>query len=137
MDEIFLHFMFQTILFLNESTLLGAKLKVYVLIKILKFCTGSTAKSYHCKYAVSEVLGNRRNLSSKKLGSVLKEVLDHHTLRGKFCSVHPGLVQEGVDRVEVGVEGLHFICKSGLPLISVFTTFQMRFLSKVSFKQGT
>ena len=71
------------------------------------------------------------------LGSVLKEVLDHHTLRGKFCSVHPGLVQEGVDRVEVGVEGLHFICKSGLPLISVFTTFQMRFLSKVSFKQGT
>ena len=79
------------------------------------------------------MLGNRRNLSSKKLGSVLKEVLDHHTLRGKFCSVHPGLVQEGVNRVEVGVEGLHFIRNSGLPLISVFTTF----LSKVSLKQGT
>lgn len=40
---------FQSLCFLNAETLAGKKLKIYVLIKILKFCTGSSAKSYQCK----------------------------------------------------------------------------------------
>ena len=29
---------------------------MYVLIKILKFCTGSSAKSYQCKFAINDIL---------------------------------------------------------------------------------
>ena len=39
-----------------DRTLRGLKLSAYALIKILKFCTGSSAKSYQCKFAISEVL---------------------------------------------------------------------------------
>ena len=36
-----------------------------------------------------------------------------HKLQGKFSSVHPELSQEGIIRVEVGKEGLHFIPGTG------------------------
>ena len=83
---------------------------MYVLIKILKFCTGSSAKSYQLKFAISFVLKNR-NLDSdvEELGDLIQMVIHYFTLRGKFSSVHPELRQEGIIRVEVGKEGLHFI----------------------------
>ena len=84
---------------------------MYVLIKILKFCTGSSAKSYQCKFGISDVLRNRD--VSGELGTVILEVIHYHTLRGKFSSVHPELRQEGIIRVEVGKEGLHFVRDSG------------------------
>ena len=85
---------------------------MYVLIKILKFCTGSSAKSYLCKFALSNVLGNKV-VAVKELGDVIQKVIHHYTLRGKFSSVHPELRREGIIRVEVGKEGLHFIRDSG------------------------
>ena len=88
------------------------RLHVYVLIKILKFCTGSSVKSYQCKYAISQVLGPRP-VSAEELGSVIKKVIRFRTLRGKFSSVHPELRREGIVRVEVGEEGLHFIRDTG------------------------
>ena len=98
----------QSLLFLDDETLRGNHLSVYVLIKILKFCTGSSAKSYQCKFAIRDVL-RRRPVAVETMGDVIQEVIHYRTLRGKFSSIHPELRQEGIIRVEVGNEGLHFI----------------------------
>ena len=86
---------------------------MYVLIKILKVCTGSSAKSYQCKFALSNAFANRDVSDVEELGDVVQEVIHYLTLRGKFSSVHPELRREGIIRVEVGKEGLHFIRDSG------------------------
>ena len=49
----------------------------------------------------------------EELGDLIQEVIHHHTLRGKFSSVHPELRREGIIRVEVGEEGLRFVHDSG------------------------
>ena len=82
---------------------------MYVLIKILKFCTGSSAKSYQCKFAMGDVLENRDVSNEEELSDLIQKVIHHHTLRGKFSSIHPELRREGIIRVEVGKEGLHFV----------------------------
>ena len=87
---------------------------MYVLIKILKFCTGSSAKSYQCKFAINGVLFNRDVSDVEELGDLIQEVIHNYTLRGKFSSVHPELRREGIIRVDVGKEGLHFIRDSGV-----------------------
>ena len=61
---------------------------------------------------MNHVLSNR-NVVDAELGSFIKEVIHYHTLRGKFSSVHPEMKREGIVRVEVGEEGLHFICDAG------------------------
>ena len=43
------------------------------------------------------------------MGAAIKEIIHYKTIRGKFSSVHPDLAAEGITRVEVGEEGLHFI----------------------------
>ena len=85
---------------------------MYVLVKILKFCTGSSAKSYQCKFAIDSVL-DYRDVSVADMGNDIQKVIHYHTLRGKFSSIHPELRREGIIRVEVGKEGLHFIRDSG------------------------
>ena len=82
---------------------------MYVLLKILKYCTGSSARSYQCKYAVEDAFKNNDIKSMEELGSAIKKTMEYKTIRGKFSSVHPDLVKEGITRVEVGEEGLHFI----------------------------
>ena len=54
-----------------------------------------------------------RDVVDGELGSFIKEVIQSKTLRGKFSSVHPELRREGIVRVEVGEEGLHFIRDAG------------------------
>ena len=88
---------------------MGRKLEAYVILKILKYCTGSSARSYQCKFAVSDVFGNKRIDSMEEVGAAIKEIIQYKTIRGKFSSVHPDLAAEGITRVEVGEEGLHFI----------------------------
>ena len=100
----------------KERSLRGPKLSVYVLMKILKFCTGSSAKSYQCKYALTEVLSGFRGQNVggiERLGPLVKKVIHHYTLRGKFSSVHPELRREGIIRVEVLEDGLHFLRNTG------------------------
>ena len=87
----------------------GKKIEAYVLVKILKYCTGSSARSYQCKYAVGQALLNKSIESTEELGSAIKKIIHHHTIRGKFSSVHDDLKAEGIKGVEVGEEGLHFI----------------------------
>ena len=94
---------------MNEQTLEGKKLDLYVILKIIKYCTGSSARSYQCKYAVKEALRNKKIESMEGVGTAIKEVIHYQTIRGKFSSVHPDLAAEGITRVEVGEEGLHFI----------------------------
>ena len=88
---------------------MGRKLDMYVLMKIIKYCTGSSARSYQCKFAANQVLTGRKDVSMKELGAAIKETLHHSTIRGKFCSVHPDLKAEGIIRVKLEEEGLHFI----------------------------
>ena len=105
-------FFIQSLLFLNSTTLQGLNHNVYVLIKILKFCTGSSAKSYQCKFGINHVLGNRV-VAAEELGKAIQDVMHHLTLRGKFSSVHPELRREGIVRVDVGEKGLHFVRDKG------------------------
>lgn len=79
-----------------------------MLIKILKFCTGRSAKSYQCKFGISQVLANQV-VAAEELGKAIQDVIHDKTLREKFSSVHPELRGEGIVRVDVGEKGLHFI----------------------------
>ena len=94
---------------MDDKVLRGRKLEVYVLLKVLKYCTGSSATSYKVKFAVQQVFMNKEIESMDELGAAIKEIIHYHTIRGKFSSVHPDLAAEGITRVEVGEEGLHFI----------------------------
>ena len=96
---------------MDEQTLEGRKLEAYIILKILKYCTGSSSRSYQCKYAINATIFNKSNESMEKmgLGGAIKEIIFYKTIRGKFFSVHPDLAAEGITRVEVGEEGLHFI----------------------------
>ena len=82
---------------------------MYVILKILKYCTGGSARSYQCKYAVDDAFKNKSIRSMEEVGAALKEIIHYRTIRGNFSSVHPDLASEGITRVEVGEEGLHFI----------------------------
>ena len=82
---------------------------MYAILKLIKYCTGSSAKSYQCKYAVDQVFTNKSIESMEEVGAAIKEIIHYDTIRGKFSSVHPDLAAEGITRVEVGEEGLHFI----------------------------
>ena len=97
---------------MDDSVLSGRKLEVYVLLKVLKYCTGSSATSYKVKFAVQQVFMNKEIESMDELGAAIKEIIHHNTIRGKFSSVHPDLAAEGITRVEVGEVGLHFITDS-------------------------
>ena len=96
---------------MNDKVLMGRKMEVYALLKILKYCTGSSARSYQCKFAVQQAFINKNivNMEKMELGAAIKELIYYKTIRGKFSSVHPDLAAEGITRVEVGEEGLHFI----------------------------
>ena len=82
---------------------------VYVLLKILKYCNDSPLRSYQMKFAVDQVFNNKGIDSTEDIGKAIKEITHHYTIRGKFSSVHPDLAAEGITRVEVGEEGLHFM----------------------------
>ena len=78
------------------------------MLKIMKYCTGSSATSYQCKFVIDHKFKNKNIESMKELGAAIKEIIHFRTIRGKFSSVHPDLAAEGITRVEVGEEGLHF-----------------------------
>ena len=94
---------------MDDKVLRGHKLQAYVLLKVLKYCTGSSATSYKVKFAVQQVFANKEIESMDELGSRIKEIIHYNTIRGKFASVHPDLAAEGITRVDVGEEGLQFI----------------------------
>ena len=60
------------------------------------------------------------------MGAAIKEIIHYKTIRGKFSSVHPDLAAEGITRVEVGEEGLHFIRNNGPGLIYTMQHFKIQ-----------
>ena len=98
---------------MNSDTLRGTKMQVYVLLKVLKFCTRSSAKSYDCKFAIHNVLMGKK-ITSNKIGEALREVIRYENIRGKFDSVHPELKNLGVTKIEIGDNGLQFEGESSL-----------------------
>ena len=94
---------------MNDNTLMGRKLEAYVILKILKYCTGSSAKRYQCKFAVDRTLNNKRIETMDELGGAIQEVIYFKTLRGKFSSIQPDLLAEDIAGVEVAEKGLYFI----------------------------
>ena len=85
--------------------------KVYVLVKLLKWLTGSAVNTYHCKYAWDDVLAKRHSerlteISEREIGLLLYEVIQHRSIRNKFNSVHPDLKAEGVTRVVFDDQGI-------------------------------
>ena len=97
---------------MSDKTLKGRKMDAYVLLKILKYCTDSPARSYQMKYAVDRVFYNKSIDSMEDLWTAIKKIIQYKTIHSKFSSVHPDLAAEGIARVEVGEEGLHFITNS-------------------------
>ena len=79
------------------------------MLKILKYCTGSSARSYQCKYAVNVAFHDKRIDSMDEMGAAIQEIIKFKTIRGKFSSTHPDLTAENITTVKVGDEGLHFI----------------------------
>ena len=92
---------------MHKGTLMGTRHQVYVLLKIIKYCTNSSAKSHQCKFAVNMVFKNKEP-ASDKLGEALREVINYRNIRGMFNSVHADLSNLGVTKVEIGDKGLHF-----------------------------
>ena len=100
----------QSLLFMDADTLRGTKKEVYVLMKVLKYITGSSAKSFQLKWAVDHVFRNM-DPDSEKLGQALHQVMDHKTVRGKFGGVHQDLQDLGVTEVKVGDKEVEFVGK--------------------------
>ena len=98
----------RTILFLDENTLKGNKLLVYIVMKILKKCTDAKLQSFKMKFAVHNALANAR-YENEDVGTSLDRVLRYWTVRDKFNGVEETLANIGVKRVEVKEDGLLFV----------------------------
>ena len=118
--------------FNTGRALVGLNLKVYVLLKLLKFLVSAEVKSYEIKWAVQESLkntfpgqiihdwkmtGSDQKISCRNgerisgLGQAVRKVLDFHTIRGKFEGINPGLLNLGFCKIEVTDIGFHFESK--------------------------
>ena len=76
---------------MRDETLMGRKMDAYVLLKILKYCTDSPARSFQMKYAVDRAFMNTSIDSTEDLGTAIKKIIHYFTIRGTFSSVHPDL----------------------------------------------
>ena len=95
---------------MEEATLRGTNKQVYALLKVLKYCTGSSMRSYDCKLAVHMILGlSGRTVPEDKFGEAIREVINFKDLRGRFDGVHKDLTNLGVTKVEIGDDGLEFL----------------------------
>ena len=89
------------------------KLQVYVILKILKLLVQPLRKvtSYEIKFGVNQALMNM-NPKKEEIWKCVKKVLDYVTMRNRLeGNVHPGLAAIGLERIEVGDDGLVFIGK--------------------------
>ena len=101
-------------LFYGSSTLSGVKLQVYVILKILKLLVQPLRKvtSYEVKFGVDRALVNMFPKKKEEIGKCVKKVLDYVTMKNRLEGhVHPGLAAIGLERIEVGDDGLVFIGK--------------------------
>ena len=81
---------------------------MYVLMKVLKLCTGSGVSSYQIKYAVKDRLFNM-DPDNIGMGEAIKRVKEYVSIKNKFGSVHEDLAMLGITEVEVTAYGFHFV----------------------------
>ena len=98
---------------MDDSVLKENKLEAYAILKILKYCTGSVARSYQRKVCYVRSIQEQSIDGIEEVGAAIKEIINYQTIRGKFSSVHPELRREGITKIEVGKEGLRFLRDSG------------------------
>ena len=96
---------------MDDTTLTGSKLTVYVLLKVLKNCTNSKANSFQIKFAVDTMLMGE-DTDKMGMGAAIRLVMRDTKIRGKFDSIHPDLEKEGYSGVEVTDEGFKFVRKN-------------------------
>ena len=115
----------QSLLFVDDHTFMGQHKIVYTLMKVLKTLTQSKIKSYEIKFALASMLGQMMadtdlwamanpahvQQNTDSLGSMIKLVMSHGTMRGMFDSVHPELEEMGITAIEVTEKGFRF-CRS-------------------------
>ena len=107
---------------MNKQTLEGTKRLVYALIKVVKYCTGSGAKSFQCKFAVHQALANKVPTNGK-MGEAIREVINYPNIRGKFNSVHQDLKDLGVTKIEIGDNGIYFEGNIYIRSLVIYITF--------------
>ena len=101
----------QSLLFMDQDTLRGTRKDVYVLMKVLKYITGSSAKSFELKWIIDTIFWNNKAPAMDKIGQALQEVMRHRTVRGTFGGVHQDLQSLGVTAVVVGENDVEFVGK--------------------------
>ena len=69
---------------MDEQTLAGKKMEVYVLLKILKYCTDSPAKSYQLKFAVNQVFQNKSIQDIQEVGAAVKKTINYKRLDNHY-----------------------------------------------------
>ena len=99
-------------MFLNEGTLRGSKLEVYVLLKLLKTLTKAPVTSYKIKWALEEMLTNTE-VDEAGIGSAIRETMNNRSIRDKFLGIHPRLQELGYIRIEVTDTGFTFVARNG------------------------
>ena len=92
---------------MHKQTLEGTRRLVYTLTKMVKYFTGSSVKSYECKFAVYLVLMNKEP-TMDQIAEALRKVLNHPTIRGKFGGVHEDLRKLGVTKIVICENGINF-----------------------------
>ena len=102
----------QGLLFLRKETLMGRKLEVYVLLKLLKTLTKAPVTSYKIKWAVENMLRNTK-VDEAGIGSAIREAMNHLSIRDKFIGIHPRLQELGYIRIEVTDTGFTFVVRNG------------------------
>ena len=100
-------------MFLRKETLLGSKLHVYVIMKLLKSLTAGDVTSYKIKWAVEEMLRNNNDLDESHIGWAIRQTMMHNSIRGKFGGIHPKLGELGYTGIEVTDTGLRFVAGDG------------------------
>ena len=96
----------QALMFVNEQRLTKTQ-KIYQLLKILKYLTGSSTSSYKIKYAVHETFWYKEPLT-ETVGDDLKKVIEHELMHGSFNSVRKDLKDLGITGIVLHKDSVEF-----------------------------
>ena len=73
---------------MSDQTLMGRKLEIYVMLKILKYFTNSPVKSYQLKFVLSMALANKTDKDMGDMNSAIQ--VRWRLIAGKANLIHNG-----------------------------------------------
>ena len=95
----------------TRKTLLGEKINVYVILKILKKMFKTDLTSYILKYSVDQALEDKKYETEKNIGVSLKVVQNYSLILGEFgenSEVSDDLKKIGVEKILIKDDGIRF-----------------------------